>query len=316
LLLSWRNQYNRSIANTVWSFAAATIEAFGALKLQGCGGERAERLSAGLPRHGNSLSAPVDDEQWNLVNPMSLGRHSCWRTAMPGPNARQTSPESAGRQLPHLPSNEDLRAFTDKLGPVVSLAHWQRGDCCDAIVANGGIGWVLSGIVHKCVIHESGQRRIVDLMMPGDFLGMRTDDARLFSFEASTDETLTARITRRDFNTLAELRPSLYQFFHESACQTIARLEPLLVQGRTTSMQKIASYLLLMSRRLSAQRDDAPVLLPVSRYDIADHVGIAVETVSRAITELRRQGVIELETPRCLAMKDTQKLADGVPDRR
>jgi DNA-binding transcriptional regulator YhcF (GntR family) len=56
--------------------------------------------------------------------------------------------------------------------------------------------------------------------------------------------------------------------------------------------------------------------LPVSRYDIADHVGIAVETVSRAITELRRQGVIELETPRCLAMKDTQKLADGVPDRR
>jgi predicted transcriptional regulator len=51
---------------------------------------------------------------------------------------------------------------------------------------------------------------------------------------------------------------------------------------------------------------------PVSRYDIADHVGIAVETVSRAITELRRQGVIELETPRCLAMKDTQKLVDGV----
>jgi hypothetical protein len=49
----------------------------------------------------------------------------------------------------------------------------------------------------------------------------------------------------------------------------------------------------------------------MSRYDIADHVGIAVETVSRAITELRRQGVIELETPRCLSMRRSDKLADG-----
>jgi CRP-like cAMP-binding protein len=227
-----------------------------------------------------------------------------------------TPPRKSPGMLPHLPRNEDLRAFTEKLGPVVSLAHWQNGDCCDAIVANGGIGWVLSGIVRKCVIHESGQRRIVDLMMLGDFLGMRTDDARLFSFEAST-ETLTARITRRDFNALAGLRPSLYQFFHESACQTIARLEDhILVQGRTTSTQKIASYLLLMSRRLSAQPDEAPMVLPVSRSDIADHVGVAVETVSRAITELRRQGVIELETPRCLTMKKARTLADDVPDRR
>ena len=236
---------------------------------------------------------------------------------MLGIDPRQTSPRSAGRQLPHLPNNEDLRAFTEKLGSVVSLAHWQHGDCCDAIVANGSIGWILSGIVRKCVIYESGQRRIVDVLMPGDFLGMRPDDARLFSFEALTDETLTGRIARGDFNALAELRPSLYQFFHERACQTIARLEDhILVQGRTRSTQKIASYLHLMSRRLSTQQDNAPVVLPVSRYDIADHVGIAVETVSRAITELRRQGLIELETPRCLAMKDTRKLADGVPDRR
>ena len=117
---------------------------------------------------------------------------------------RQTSPRSAGRQLPHLPNNEDLRAFTEKLGSVVSLGHWQHGDCCDAIVANGSIGWILSGIVRKCVIYESGQRRIVDVLMPGDFLGMRPDDARLFSFEALTDETLTGRIARGDFNALAE----------------------------------------------------------------------------------------------------------------
>ncbi len=225
-------------------------------------------------------------------------------------------PGSAVGQPPHFPLNEDLLAFTGKLGPVVSLAHWQRTECCDAIVANGAIGWVLSGFVRKSLILESGQRRIVDLMMPGDFFGLRMDDARLFSFEASTDDTLTARISRRDFNALAAMQPSLYQFFLESACQTIARLENhILVQGCTTSTQKVASYLLSVSRRLSTEQDSA-VTLPMSRYDIADHVGIAVETVSRAITELRRQGVIELETPRCLSMRDTQKLVDGVPDRR
>jgi CRP-like cAMP-binding protein len=76
----------------------------------------------------------------------------------------------------------------------------------------------------------------------------------------------------------------------------------------------VASYLLSISRRLSANQDIA-VTLPLSRYDIADHVGIAVETVSRAITELRRQGVIELEAPRCLSLRDAAELVD-VPDRR
>ena len=235
---------------------------------------------------------------------------------MPAINSAQNPPPgSVLGQPPHLPRNEDLLAFTDELGPVVSLTHWQRADCCDTVVAHGGIGWVLSGIVRKSLILESGQRRIVDLMMPGDFFGLRMDDARLFCFEASTDETLTARITRRDFNALAAMQPSLYRFFYERACQTIARLENhILVQGRTTSTQKIACYLLSMSRRLSEQQGSS-VVLPMSRYDIADHVGIAVETVSRAITELRRQGVIELETPRCLSMRRADKLADGVPNR-
>jgi CRP-like cAMP-binding protein len=229
---------------------------------------------------------------------------------------QDSAPGSAVGQSHQAPSRDDLLAMTNELGPVVSVTRWRRTDCCDAIVANGAIGWVLYGIVRKSLILENGQRRIVDFMMPGDFFGLRTDDAEFFTFDASADETQTARISRRDFNGLAAVRPALCQFFLDSACQTIARLENhILVQGRTTSIEKIASYLLSMSRRLSTEQDTA-VTLPMSRYDIADHVGIAVETVSRAITELRRQGVIELETPRCLSMRDVQNLDDSVPDRR
>ena len=87
------------------------------------------------------------------------------------PGTPFSSPEKAIAQGFHFPRQDDLLAFTHELGSIVSLARWQRADCCDAIVANGGIGWVLSGIVRKCLIHESGQRRIVDLIMPGDFFG-------------------------------------------------------------------------------------------------------------------------------------------------
>jgi len=68
-----------------------------------------------------------------------------------------------------------------------------------------------------------------------------------------------------------------------------------------------------MLKRLSEHQGNS-LELPMSRYDIADHVGIAVETVSRAITELRRLGIIELESPRCLSIRDTRELqrrADG-----
>jgi CRP-like cAMP-binding protein len=223
--------------------------------------------------------------------------------------------ENGTRQSSEVVRHEDLLALKDELGPIISVSHWRRADCCDAVVGNEAIGWVLSGLIRKSFILENGQRRIVDLMMPGDVFGLRTDDAQFFTFEVSTEDTLTAKIGRRDFNALVATRPTLYQLFFESACRTIARLEThILVQGRTTSTQKVASYLLSISRRLSANQDIA-VTLPLSRYDIADHVGIAVETVSRAITELRRQGVIELEAPRCLSLRDAAELVD-VPDRR
>ncbi|WP_172601267.1 Crp/Fnr family transcriptional regulator [Rhizobium leguminosarum] len=206
------------------------------------------------------------------------------------------------------PAYETVVAFTHELGAAVTLARWERADCCDSIVENGGIGWVLSGIVHKSIILESGQRRIVDLMMRGDFFSLQRNDRRAFSFEISTDEAVTARISYRDFVSLAVSQPELYQFAHDQTGETISRLENhILVQGRTRSAQKIASYLSILCARLSEEHGTA-VELPMSRYDIADHVGIAVETVSRAITDLRRRGVIELETPRSLAICRTQKL--------
>ncbi len=81
---------------------------------------------------------------------------------------------------------------------------------------------------------------------------------------------------------------------HNCAAEAIRRLEHhLLVQSRITAREKVSAYLAAMTRRMKRSRSNT-IVLPVTRYDIADHLGIAVETVSRTMTVLSRRGSIAL----------------------
>jgi CRP/FNR family nitrogen fixation transcriptional regulator len=94
------------------------------------------------------------------------------------------------------------------------------------------------------------------------------------------------------------------------AANAIHRLEHhLLVQSRVTAREKVGAYLAAMTRRMKRSRTNT-IVLPVTRYDIADHLGIAVETVSRTMTVLRRRGSIALRTPRDIEIRDESMLSD------
>jgi CRP-like cAMP-binding protein len=218
--------------------------------------------------------------------------------------------------LRQLQLDEDLAAFTRALGTDVSLNRWGREESCIALLAEEGVGWVLAGILRKYVILESGQRRIIDLMMPGNFFGLKPDDASRFSYEAATDGTVIARCSWRRLNSLAASNAPIYQFLYVRACDSVGRLEEhIVVQGRTTAREKVGSYLVRIAARGGSER--TWVVLPISRYDIADHLGIAVETVSRAISELRRSGLIRLDGPRRIAIKDPHRLESATrPERQ
>ena len=205
-------------------------------------------------------------------------------------------------------ADPELLELTTRIDAAMTFTRWRREEECAALSTDGGMCWVLAGTVRKCAAHESGQRRIVDLIMPGEFFALGLDDARSFSFQSAAEGTVTARLTQRNLNRFAADKPEIYRLFYGLARDVIARLEKqLLVQGRTTATEKVAAYILLMSTRLSSSQDGA-VVLPVSRYDIADHLGIAVETVSRAITELRRAGLIQLDGPRRIKMMSTRRM--------
>jgi CRP/FNR family transcriptional regulator, nitrogen fixation regulation protein len=89
----------------------------------------------------------------------------------------------------------------------------------------------------------------------------------------------------------------------------------LLILGRITALEKVGSFILEMAARLS-NGDSGRVALPVSRYDIADYLGVSVETVSRALSDLKQRGVIKLLGTRTVSIVHRDLLEEGERDLR
>lgn len=196
----------------------------------------------------------------------------------------------------------DLSDVLRELRSIAVIEIWRREAPCDALTADDCAGWVLAGALRKFLITDDGQRRIVDLLMTGDVFGLPAEATAQYSLQAIGDATVTLRTTRRRLHALADQWPAIQHVLRDRAFIAMARLERhSLAQGCTTALEKVSTYLLEMLSRLSPQQEGV-LVLPISRYDIADHLGIAVETVSRSITALCRAGLISLDSPRCITI--------------
>ena len=186
---------------------------------------------------------------------------------------------------------------------------WRRNQTCDAVVARGAVACILGGAARKFAVRSNGQRQIVDLIVTGDFLGFAAADPA-FVLEAVSNDTRIASFTPDQIESLQLRFPAVSALMHNCAADAIRRLEHhLLVQSRITAREKVSAYLAAMTRRMKRSRSNT-IELPVTRYDIADHLGIAVETVSRTMTVLSRRGSIALRTPRKIEIRDESILSD------
>jgi CRP/FNR family nitrogen fixation transcriptional regulator len=151
---------------------------------------------------------------------------------------------------------------------------------------------VLSGAARKYVLLADGRRRIIDFLLPGDFFGFRAQHEAFFAADAILAGTEVARYPRRGMETAADSNPRLARQIRELAFASISRSQArLLILGCVTAREKVHAFLDEMTHRSFDGRANA-VVLPMSRYDIADYLAVSVETVSRALTELKRRGVI------------------------
>ena len=139
-----------------------------------------------------------------------------------------------------------------------------------------------------------GRRRIVDFLLPGDFFGFSAREEHHLEVEAVTEDTVVARYPRRRVETLAECDPDVGRYIRHLAFESISRLEARIgILGRVTAIEKVSAFLLEMAQR-SLNGPSTVVVLPMSRNDIADYLALSVETVSRALTDLKQLGVVAL----------------------
>jgi CRP/FNR family nitrogen fixation transcriptional regulator len=159
---------------------------------------------------------------------------------------------------------------------------------------------VASGAARKYLTRADGRRQIVDIHLPGDYFGFTQGGRHRFSVQAVADDTMIVCYPRQRVEALADKDPSVAREIRMRSFEAISRLqEQLLIVGTMTAQEKVRVFLLYVRARLSILNDDDEnIALPISRYDIADLLGISVETVCRAFTDLQRRGAISLQGPR------------------
>lgn len=169
---------------------------------------------------------------------------------------------------------------------------------------------VVAGVARRCVVRADGRRQIVDLLLPGDFFGFSATDEYGFTVEAISDGTIVANYPRQRVELLADADPRIARQLRQVAFDALSRLQAqILIVGRITALEKVGSFILEMGERMSGPA--GVVMLPVSRYDIADYLAVSVETVSRSLTDLQQRGVIRLFGTRHIQIVNRAALAGG-----
>jgi CRP-like cAMP-binding protein len=170
---------------------------------------------------------------------------------------------------------------------------------------------VVSGSARRCVVRPDGRRQIVDLLLPGDFFGFSNRNEYDSTVEAVVEDTVIASYPRKRVEMMADADPQLAREIRQVAYKALARSRAhLLILGRITAREKVGAFLLELAERSSGGPADR-IVLPISRYDIADCLALSVETVCRSLTELKQRGVIALSGTRCVRIFDRQALEEG-----
>ncbi len=172
---------------------------------------------------------------------------------------------------------------------------------------------VLSGVVKLTKTLADGRQQIVGLQFAPDFLGRPFKAESEVAAEAATEVELCS-FPRGALERMMAEQPGLE---HRLLQQTLEELDQarewMVTLGRKTAAERIASFLLMIARNIDPsagpERRGAAFDLPLSRAEIADFLGLTIETVSRQLTRLRSDGVIRIENNRHVIIDDIARLA-------
>jgi CRP/FNR family transcriptional regulator, nitrogen fixation regulation protein len=163
---------------------------------------------------------------------------------------------------------------------------------------------VVSGGVRTYKILSDGRRQIGGFYLPGDIFGLEFADEHSLSAEAITD-TKVLVIKRSAITALAGRDASVGSQLFALTGRELHRVQDRIMLLVKSAQERVASFLLEMSARVSG---DNAIELPMSRQDIADYLGLTIETVSRTLTSLEDSAAIEVLTSRRIVLRNRPAL--------
>ena len=166
---------------------------------------------------------------------------------------------------------------------------------------------------HVCIYRflPDGRRQVIDFAYAGDFVGLGALGTHTVNAQA-TAKTLVRSVPVVALHELARTHTSLgFKLYEALSRELIAARELLFTVSQRTATERLAGFLLALSRRNERRSEKAgEIVLPMTRTDIADFLGLTIETVSRTFTKLRAGGVIDLEQCILVTILDAAALED------
>lgn len=164
---------------------------------------------------------------------------------------------------------------------------------------------VISGSVRSYKLLSDGRRQIGAFYLPGDVFGLESGPVHRLTAEAVVDTTVRL-VKRRSVEQAAGIAVQVARSLWTMTAGELRHAEDhMLLLGRKSAMERVASFLLEMDRRLATT---GMVALPMCRRDIGDYLGLTLETVSRALSQLHADGVVGFSGARQIVLRNRQHL--------
>ena len=209
------------------------------------------------------------------------------------------------------------RCEPDELVRLEQIKYYRSYEAGQNMIWSGDkmdfVASVVTGIATLSQTMEDGRTQMVGLLLPSDFIGRPGRDRAPYDVTAVSPVTVCC-FRKRPFEELMVSTPHIGQRLLEMALDELdAAREWMLLLGRKTAREKIASLIAIIARRdteakASLARGRMSVDLPLTRESMADYLGLTLETVSRQISALKRDGVIQLEGKRQVVIPSLDRL--------
>ena len=215
------------------------------------------------------------------------------------------------------------RCEADELAELDQIKYYRTFQAGQTVIWSGDqmdfVGSVVSGIATLTQTMEDGRTQMVGLLLPSDFVGRPGRPTAAYDVVATSDLVMCC-FRKKPFEDMMLRTPHIAQRLLEMTLDELdAAREWMLVLGRKTAREKIASLLSIIARRdatLNMSTHEGPLVfdLPLTREAMADYLGLTLETVSRQISALKKDGVIVLEGKRHITVPDFDRLQEEAGD--